>query len=68
MSDEDQKPIEAKLRRSFGLSSGRIEDLHRLNATVPVWVRCWNCKSYNEGIEADLRECEHCHKNLWSRE
>lgn len=65
MNDE-QKYIEARLRRSSTMSAEKIEALHKQNEALPVRVKCWNCHEYSEAV--DIQTCSHCHVNLWSRD
>lgn len=63
-----RKNIERAFRRRTGMSANAITDMHTRAANEQWWVRCWNCRTQNTGKPAELKTCNHCGVNLWSRD
>ena len=68
MNDRHKKYIEAKLKRGAGQSESKRQDVQAKLATMPITIRCWNCKTYQSGMRHELRLCAKCNTNMWVKD
>jgi len=64
----DKRNREFRMHRISGMSSERVAEMHKNAEEHPWRVRCWNCRTWNEGLRSSLITCRRCDKHLWSRD
>lgn len=64
----NQERIINRMKKLSGMSADSVAKMHAAAEKELWWVRCWNCKKQTTAVRGEIKKCQHCGKDLWTRE